>query len=851
MNADVSGFYRALGVELPPASGAANVAIACFVNPEAHRHEDRNKSCSVSMESGAFNCHGCGARGGAYDAAVASGRSPSDAMEMLRRHGLVTDEQWSRTSTPAARADQPKGTSTAPGKPPVTEQQLRAWQSALLQDERPLARLEELRGWSTEAIEHLGIGVDRGYRSPKGGGAVVFPARDETGALTGCVHYAPDPAKRTGSKSKSIARGPRQLFPPPESIEGDTVWLVEGEPDAVAAHSIGLPAVGVPGVEGWKDAWSNRFRRFAEVVICVDDDEHGERLASRLAASLAPAAPRVVRVRLQSATESTSNGYDLTDLTLEARANGGVAQARKLLTSAAAHENPIATPDERPTLRDADWPALAAHDRPTFPSDALPKDIAAWVAAMAEESQTPEDLAALAALGVLSAAAMGSAVVDCGAWDEELALYLLVAMPSGDRKSTVLRSAVAPLRALERARRDAVAPEVRARRSRRQVLEKTEQRLIKAVSDADALTRKEIEGELTRATSELAEIGEPVLPRLLADDATPEALGGLLAHHGSIAVIAAESALLDNLGGRYSEGAANLHLVCSAYGGESTTIDRRGRDPEEIERPLMTITLAVQPHVLDNLVSHKIARSQGLVARFAYAFPETQLGRRKTIATRMSRDAIEGWERVVERVFENPKTHDTNDKTCSQGSSVISVIGFQGSKLTLTDAAKHLLDELRAEQELRLTETGDLRPIADWAARHPGRVARLAGLLHLAQHPVDDPISETTMRQALRIGDYLLAHGLMALTGPDPLVRRALGWLARRGEATVTQRDLQRSVGQRGTAEDAENLARALERFGALRSLPSSPPASGRPPSPAFEVHPSLVDGHDRNDRTP
>ena len=66
-----------------------------------------------------------------------------------------------------------------------------------------------------------------------------------------------------------------------------------------------------------------------------------------------------------------------------------------------------------------------------------------------------------------------------------------------------------------------------------------------------------------------------------------------------------------------------------------------------------------------------------------------------------------------------------------------------------------------------------LRPVADWIARHAGRVARIAGLLHLAQHSPGIPIGETTMRNALRIGEYLLAHGLAALTVPMRPTRRA------------------------------------------------------------------------------
>ncbi|HSZ70215.1 MAG TPA: YfjI family protein [Solirubrobacteraceae bacterium] len=473
---------------------------------------------------------------------------------------------------------------------------------------------------------------------------------------------------------------------------------------------------------------------------------------------------------------------------------------------------------------------------PEFPIDALPAPVAAWVQAVAEESQTPPDLAAMAALGVLSAAAMGAAVVDCGGWAEELPLYLLVAMPSGDRKSTVMRAAQAPLRAVERERRENAAPVVRERQARRDVLEKRAAKLTKTAAEhGDSDTRQEAASDLVSTLAERDEIGDPVLPRILVDDATPEALAGLLARHPALAIVASESALLDNVSGRYGDGGANLHLVCSAYSGEPTTIDRRGREPETIDRPLLTVALAVQPHVLEGLISNRTARAQGLVGRFAYSTPETRLGARRTRSARVP-DAVQAkWAQVVRFVADK---NDTN--TVSVGS----VGTLHGKQIALTPAAADLLHQLRAAHEPHLAEGRELAPIADWVARHHGRIARIAGLLHLTEHPIGEPISESTMRDALAVGAYLLDHALAALTGPDALTRRALKWLVDR--ETVSIRDLQRGpLGGRGTAEEAAALAEQLVQFGALDPVAPDNAGRGRPGSPTFKVNPA--DKTDRN----
>ena len=103
---DVRAFYAALGIELP-AWSTRDAPVRCFAQPDAHQHADRSPSCSVNLASGAWNCHGCGAHGGAYDAALATGHSPRSAMELLIAHGLAEPRAPSagrRTATPHTAA---------------------------------------------------------------------------------------------------------------------------------------------------------------------------------------------------------------------------------------------------------------------------------------------------------------------------------------------------------------------------------------------------------------------------------------------------------------------------------------------------------------------------------------------------------------------------------------------------------------------------------------------------------------------------------------------------------------------------------------------------------------------------
>jgi hypothetical protein len=51
--ADIRGYYRALGMQLPEWSGV-EASARCFADPAAHAHGDRDPSCSVNVESGVW-----------------------------------------------------------------------------------------------------------------------------------------------------------------------------------------------------------------------------------------------------------------------------------------------------------------------------------------------------------------------------------------------------------------------------------------------------------------------------------------------------------------------------------------------------------------------------------------------------------------------------------------------------------------------------------------------------------------------------------------------------------------------------------------------------------------------------
>lgn len=87
-----------------------------------------------------------------------------------------------------------------------------------------------------------------------------------------------------------------------------TVYLTEGEFDAMILGQLGFPAAGLPGATSWQRAWRWLFRDSDLVVIVMDADEAGEKARNRIAGQLS----QVVDVR----EVQLPNGMDVTELYL-------------------------------------------------------------------------------------------------------------------------------------------------------------------------------------------------------------------------------------------------------------------------------------------------------------------------------------------------------------------------------------------------------------------------------------------------------------------------------------------------------------------------------------------------------
>ncbi|WP_327368681.1 DUF3987 domain-containing protein [Streptomyces sp. NBC_01217] len=507
---------------------------------------------------------------------------------------------------------------------------------------------------------------------------------------------------------------------------------------------------------------------------------------------------------------------------------------------------------ELATIRSADqWPApipLGTHaSLPLFPVSALTPWIAEHVAAVAEFTQTPPDLAATMALAAVSTAAGGRVNVEIRpGWREQSNLYLVCAMPPASRKSDVFAAMTEPIYEVERQLQDeSRACIVEAETAREAALAEAEGLMAKARKPGSDIDRSSLVAEASAAKLLAEEIFVPPRPRLtVSGDITPEPLAQQLAIHRCLAALSPEGDLFDIIAGRYSARPA-LGVFLQAHKGERLQTDRITREQPSVDKPALTIGITPQPAVLQDLASAPGARDRGLLARFLYALPASNLGYRKIRTTPVPEPITQRYQDGLARLL----------RTLYALPDPVTV--------RLTAQADRAVEGLQDKLETSLRPEQPLSHLLDWAGKLVGHTARVALLLHLADRVSSDdwgqPVDEATIARATEITDYYTAHALAVfdLIASDPATDAAqtiLGWLRRpKADGTwrtaVKRRDAVAASRRFRTVAQVEPALALLEAHGYLRAEERIRSGRvGQPATTTYRVHPSLQTPEDSAD---
>ncbi|MFJ2632717.1 YfjI family protein [Streptomyces sp. NPDC087422] len=498
----------------------------------------------------------------------------------------------------------------------------------------------------------------------------------------------------------------------------------------------------------------------------------------------------------------------------------------------------VDAPDTVPA--DAPWedpvPLKQARQLPDFPVHVLPGWLRDFTAAVAEETQTPVDLAGCVALAVLATAAGGRSVVHVrGRWREPTNLFTVCALPPGNRKSAVFAAMTDPLYEAEKQLKTQVMPAIIEATLTAKLAEDAADKATRKAAAASGESRDQMIAEAVGMAQTAESLTIPPEPQLLADDATAETITSLMADQGGrIALMSAEGEIFDIIAGRYS-GAPNMGPFLKGHAGDRLRVNRQTRK-EYIDHPALTMGLSVQPQVLDDIGKIKGAKGRGLLGRFLYSLPESLLGHRTSDPAPVPDDVAATYDRNV--IALTLALADWTDPAVLQ----------------LTPDADTAVRAFQDRLEPKLAARGgSLGHISDWASKLPGAAVRIAGLLHLAQHldsGHNQPVTADTMHAAVTLADYFAGHALavfdrMGANEAADRARTVVDLLRANHWPEVSKRDLmvKLSRAEFPTAAELDAPLALLEDHGYLRALPALRTAGrGRPPSPRYVVHPYLTD---------
>ncbi len=428
-----------------------------------------------------------------------------------------------------------------------------------------------------------------------------------------------------------------------------------------------------------------------------------------------------------------------------------------------------------------DWQApipLGAFKVPVFPDNIFPEEIQAFISELSIATETPIELASMVVLAVLATAVQGKYKVEIKSdYQEPLNIWTCVALPPGSRKSAVLGAVTIPLVEWEKQRKQELEPEINRLVSENKSLEARVKELRRKLS-VSSESSKGAQEEINLLESKIVEV--PSFPQIWTTDVTPENLGTIMAaNKEKMALLSDEAGIFDILEGRYSGGIPNLDIFLQGHAGSSVRVNRGSRPPVFLEKPALTLGLTPQPDVLKGLTKNPTFRGRGLLGRFLYAVPVSNLGSRSLLTKSMT-------SYVKQKFFE-----------------VISAILAQKENKTpfvirLSEEAYEDWHLYALSIEIRMSDGGLFAHMRDWSAKLAGAIARIAGLIHVARHSQYDPqvieINREDMKKAIKLGHVLSEHALIAfdLMGADPALdgaRVILDWVKRNRWEFFTFRD--------------------------------------------------------------
>ncbi len=390
-----------------------------------------------------------------------------------------------------------------------------------------------------------------------------------------------------------------------------------------------------------------------------------------------------------------------------------------------------------------------------FPITALPSVLREMVQAISVTTSTDVGMAGTAMLSAVGYCFTGLYRL-AGKPDhtEPPVLYSLIIAQPSERKSPVMHFIKAPFDSFENQYNEEHKQEMyQAQQEKKALLTRITAMEKSKDPDPAAIARLRMQADNICGDS-------PV--RIAVDDITPESLAIELCTNSTLLMISDEAGMLSNFNGKYG-GVPNLDLLLKAWNGEQYINDRATKGCSKIERPYLSVTLAGQPYIWENMVADNTFRSSGLLARFVLCFAKSNIGNRRYDTASVPPAVKESYHALIHQLL--------NGKFSCQGEERVLQLSPSASKIYVEYCNTYIEKSLTKEMFF----------CQDWGGKMHGLILRIALILHCVDccsqgsEPSEIYVSENTLINANALALYYQEQAMFGfgMNAPDGQIIKA------------------------------------------------------------------------------
>ena len=204
-------------------------------------------------------------------------------------------------------------------------------------------------------------------------------------------------------------------------------------------------------------------------------------------------------------------------------------------------------------------------------------------------------------------------------YQEQLSLFAMVALGSGERKSPVFKILTNPLRCFQFQKNEEIEPEIKRYIHKLELLKeqiKAQKRIIASPKGKNKDLARQILNELIEQEIHL----KPIFKKsLIENDITLERTASLMyENEGRLGIFSDEGGIIKTWAGKYDSN--DIEIILSGYSGTGFSIRRQTREEFDIKEPALSVAIATQYGTLNDILDNSgyYANNSSLILSLCY-----------------------------------------------------------------------------------------------------------------------------------------------------------------------------------------------------------------------------------------